>query len=257
MIDAHSHLENEAFDKDREEIIARMEEDGLDAVVNVGSDIETSRAVADLATKHDRLFAVVGIHPQEAKYYNDAVREELIALAKDEKVLAIGECGLDYYYENSPRDVQREVFRAMCDLAAEVDLPLVIHSRDAAEETYDIVRDFLEAHPGHHVLIHCYSYSVEMMARFMALGCYISLGGVTTFKNAKVPKKVAAAVPLDRLLLETDCPYMTPEPNRGKRNEPKYVAYVAKNIAALRGMDVADLVAHTDENTKRFYKWKK
>ena len=139
MIDAHSHLENEAFDDDREEIIARMEEDGLDAVVNVGSDIETSRAVADLAKKHDRLYAVVGVHPQEAKYYDDAVRAELVELAKDEKVLAIGECGLDYYYENSPRDVQRNVFRAMCELAAEVDLPLVIHSRDAAEETYDIV----------------------------------------------------------------------------------------------------------------------
>ena len=145
----------------------------------------------------------------------------------------------------------------MCGLAAEVDLPLVIHSRDAAEETYDIVREFLDAHPGHHVLIHCYSYSVEMMERFMALGCYLSLGGVTTFKNAKVPKKVAAAAPMDRLLLETDCPYMTPEPNRGKRNEPKFVADVAKNIAALRGMDVEELVACTDENTKRFYQWKK
>ena len=257
MIDAHSHLENEAFDDDREEIIARMDADGLDAVVNVGSDIETSRAVVDLAKKHDKLYAVVGVHPQEADSYNPEVREELVELAKDEKVLAIGECGLDYYYENSPREVQREVFRAMCDLAVEVDLPLVIHSRDAAEETYDIVRDFLEAHPGHHVLIHCYSYSLEMMERFMALGCYLSLGGVTTFKNAKVPKKVAAAVPIDRLLLETDCPYMTPEPNRGKRNEPKFVADVAKNIAALRGMDVAELVARTDENTKRFYQWKK
>ena len=257
MIDAHSHLENEAFDDDREEIIARMESDGLDAVVNVGSDIETSRAVVDLAKKHDKLYAVVGVHPQDADGYNPEVREELMELAKEEKVLAIGECGLDYYYENSPREVQREVFRAMCDLAAEVDLPLVIHSRDAAEETYDIVRDFLDAHPGHHVLIHCYSYSVEMMERFMALGCYLSLGGVTTFKNAKVPKKVAAAVPIDRLLLETDCPYMTPEPNRGKRNEPKFVADVAKNIAALRGMDVEELVARTDENTKRFYQWKK
>ncbi|MDY3118420.1 MAG: TatD family hydrolase [Peptoniphilus sp.] len=257
MIDAHSHLENEAFDDDREEIIARMKEDGLDAVVNVGSDIETSRAVAALAREHENLYAVVGVHPQEADGYSFAVREELVTLAKEEKVLAIGECGLDYYYENAPRSVQRDVFRAMCDLAAEVDLPLVIHSRDAAEETYTVVRDFLDAHPEHPVLIHCYSYSVEMMERFVDLGCYLSLGGVTTFKNAKMPKKVAIAVPVDRLLLETDSPYMTPEPNRGKRNEPKYVADVAKNIAALRGMDVDTLLAHTDENTKRFYRWMK
>ncbi|MDD7362601.1 MAG: TatD family hydrolase [Peptoniphilus sp.] len=255
MIDAHSHLENEAFDEDREEIIARMADDGLDAVVNVGSDIETSRAVVQLAREYEKLYAVVGVHPQEADGYSEAVREELVGLSRDEKVVAIGEVGLDYYYENSPRAVQREVFSAMLDLAVETDLPVVIHSRDAAEETFNIVSEFLDRHPSHHVLIHCYSYSVEMLARFIELGCYISLGGVTTFKNAKVPKRVAETVDIDRLLLETDCPYMTPEPHRGKRNEPKYVRFVAENIANLRGMDVETLIAHTDENTKRFYRW--
>jgi len=256
MIDAHSHLENEAFDEDREAIIARMKDDGLDAVVNVGSDIETSRKVVDLAEKNEGLFAVVGVHPQEADGYNEEVEKELVDLSKKEKVVAIGEIGLDYYYENSPREVQREVFLKQMDLAAKVDLPIVIHSRDAAEETYNIVENFLEEHPNHPILIHCYSYSYEMMERFVALGCVISLGGVTTFKNAKTPKRVAAGVPLDHLLLVTDCPYMTPTPHRGKRNEPKYVRLVAENIADLREMDVDELIRHTDENTKRFYRWK-
>lgn len=256
MIDAHSHLENEAFDEDREAIIARMKDDGLDAVVNVGSDIETSRKVVDLAEKNEGLFAVVGVHPQEADGYNEEVEKELVDLSKKEKVVAIGEIGLDYYYENSPREVQREVFLKQMDLAVKVDLPIVIHSRDAAEETYDIVANFLEQHPNYPILIHCFSYSYEMMERFVALGCIISLGGVTTFKNAKTPKRVAEGVPIDHLLLETDCPYMTPTPYRGKRNEPKYVKYVAENIADLREMDVEELIRHTDENTKRFYRWK-
>lgn len=256
MIDAHSHLENEAFDEDREAIIAGMAEDGLDAVVNVGSDMETSRAVVELANRHEGLYAVIGIHPQEADRYDEAAREELLRLSEEEKVVAIGEIGLDYYYENSPREIQRRVFKAMLDLAVEVDLPVVIHSRDAAEETFLMISDFLEDHPDHPVLIHCYSYSVEMLERFLGLGCYISLGGVTTFKNAKTPKKVAKSVAMDRLLLETDCPYMTPEPHRGKRNEPKYVRFVAENIAKLREMDVETLIRATDENTKRFYRWK-
>lgn len=255
MIDAHSHLENEAFDEDREAIIARMEDDGLDIVVNVGSDMETSRKVVDLAENNEHLYAVVGVHPQEADGYSDEAEEELIALSKKEKVVAIGEIGLDYYYENSPREVQRAVFLKQMDLAVKVDLPIVIHSRDAAEETYDIVANFLEAHPNYPILIHCFSYSYEMMERFIALGCVISLGGVTTFKNAKTPKRVATGVPIDHLLLETDCPYMTPTPHRGKRNEPKYVRLVAENIAELRGMDVEELIRHTDENTKRFYRW--
>lgn len=255
MIDAHAHLENEAFDEDREAIIARMSEDGLDAIVNVGSDLETSRKVASLAREHEKLYAVVGVHPQEASSYNDDVRRAIMALAEEEKVVAIGEIGLDYYYENSPRAVQRSVFQEMLTLAATLDLPVVIHSRDAAEETFNIVAKFLEAHPKYPILIHCYSYSVEMMVRFLNLGCYISLGGVTTFKNAKTPKKVAETVDLSRLLLETDCPYMTPVPYRGKRNEPKYVRYVAENIANIRKMDVESLIAATDDNARRFYRW--
>lgn len=253
MIDAHAHLENEAFDEDRNRIIENRMKDGLDAVVNVGSDLETSKAVLALAEAHEGLYAVIGVHPHDATTYSKEVEDALRAMSASKKVVAIGEIGLDYYYDYSPKSVQREAFCAQFELAIELNLPVVIHSREAALETFEIVESYLHDHPGHPVLIHCYSYSPEMMERFAALGCYFSLGGVTTFKNAKTPKAVAKAVALDRLLLETDSPYMTPEPHRGKRNEPKYVRLVAENIARLREMDTQELIRRTDENAMRFY----
>lgn len=252
MIDSHAHLDDEAFDEDREEVINNLKSDGIDLIVNNSSDLPSSKNSVELASKYENIYAAIGVHPHEAETYNDEVRSELIELSKNEKVVAIGEIGLDYYYDNSPREIQREVFKKQIELASKLGKNIVIHSRDASQETFDILK---EAHEKYDftALIHCYSQSVEMLEEYLKMGDYIALGGAVTFKNAKTPKEVAEVVPLDKLLLETDCPYMTPVPHRGKRNEPKYVKLVADYIADLRKIDVEELVKHTDENTKRFF----
>ncbi|KGF10848.1 hydrolase TatD [Tissierellia bacterium S5-A11] len=253
MIDSHVHLDDPRFKKDRDQIIQNFDRDGLELVVNIGADLESSRASVDLARKYDKVYAAVGIHPHDASSYSPEVEKELIDLAQDEKVLAIGEIGLDYYYDNSPRDIQKEVFEKQLDLAHRLGLPIVIHTREASKDTFDRIKAHMEKQPQDKVLIHCFSESLEMMREYVKLGCYIALGGAVTFKNARVPKEVALEVPLDRLLLETDCPYLTPEPLRGKRNEPAYVRYVGDFIANLRKINLDDLLDQTARNTKAFY----
>lgn len=253
MIDSHAHLDDRKFNKDREDLIGRFDEDGLEFVVNIGSDIETSRASVALAQKYEKIYAAIGIHPHDADSYNEKIEQELIALSKEDKVVALGEIGLDYYYDNSPREVQKEVFERQLELAHSLNLPIVIHSREATKDTFDRIKNHLEKYPEDKVLIHCFSGSLETMKEYIRLGCYIALGGAVTFKNARVPKEVAIEVPLDRLLLETDSPYLTPEPLRGKRNEPSYVRYVGDFIANLRKMNLDDLLEKTAENTKEFY----
>ncbi|SHH47975.1 TatD DNase family protein [Anaerosphaera aminiphila DSM 21120] len=253
MIDSHAHLDDKKFDYDRDTLITNLKQNGIDFVYNIGADLESSIASVELANKYSNIHAVVGVHPHEAKTYSNEVEEKLIELTKDKKVRAIGEIGLDFYYDNSPRDVQREVFKRQIILADAVKLPVVIHSRDASEETYDMIEWAKTNYSDMDILIHCFSQSVEMMRKYMKLDCYIALGGAVTFKNARVPKEVAREVDINRLLLETDSPYMTPVPFRGKRNEPMYIKYVAREIAQIRGMDEAELVSITDANTKRFY----
>ncbi len=253
MIDSHAHLDDQKFNKDQEDLIGRFDEDGLEFVVNIGSDIETSRASVALAQKYEKIYAAIGIHPHDADSYNEKIEQELIALSKEDKVVALGEIGLDYYYDNSPREVQKEVFERQLELAHSLNLPIVIHSREATKDTFDRIKNHLEKYPEDKVLIHCFSGSLETMKEYIRLGCYIALGGAVTFKNARVPKEVAIEVPLDRLLLETDSPYLTPEPLRGKRNEPSYVRYVGDFIANLRKMNLDDLLEKTAENTKEFY----
>ncbi len=253
MIDSHAHLDDEDFDVDREEVIGGLEAAGIDLVVNIAADLPSSEASVALAKEHPRIYATVGVHPHEAKTYDDEVEARLRELAKEEKVVALGEIGLDFHYDFSPRDVQRQVFKRQLALAHELGLPIVIHSREADQETFDLIKAHMEEHPEDRVLIHCYSGSVELMREYTKRGAYIALGGTTTFKNARVPKEVAKEVPLTKLLLETDSPYLTPVPYRGKRNEPKYVRLVAENIANLRGIDVEELVEHTDANTRAFY----
>ncbi|MDO5036700.1 MAG: TatD family hydrolase [Tissierellia bacterium] len=254
MIDSHAHLDEKRYNKDRDKIIKNFKKDGLDLVFNIGADLETSRASLDLAKKHDRIYAVIGVHPHDAETYTMEVEEELRQMAQEDKVVAIGEVGLDFYRDLSPRDVQRVAFNLQIDLAHDLGLPLVIHSRDADQETFDILKLKQQQYGDLKILIHCYSGSVEMMERYTKeLGALIALGGSTTFKNSRVPKEVAKAVPLDYLLLETDSPYLTPEPFRGKRNEPKNVRLVAEFIADLRGMDVKDLIKITDQNTLDFF----
>lgn len=253
MIDSHAHLDDNRFKRDRDKVIEDLEADGIDLVVNIGADLPTSKASVFLAENNDRIYASVGVHPHDAKTYDEDVEDQLLMLSKREKVVAIGEIGLDYHYDNSPRERQKEVFRKQLELAKKTKMPVVIHSRKADKDTMDILKEAKAKNPDLVCLIHCFSSSVEIMREYVKMGFFISLGGATTFKNAKTPKKVAQEVPIERLILETDSPYMTPEPNRGKRNEPKYVRLVAENIANLREMNVEDLIEITDRNTKRFY----
>lgn len=252
MIDSHVHLDDEAFDEDRDELIKNLNENGIEIVVNNSSDLSSSENSVKLANKYENIYASIGVHPHEAESYNDDVEKKLIELSKNKKVVAIGEIGLDYYYDNSPGDIQREVFKKQIALAAKLKKNIVIHSRDASEETFEILK---EAHEKYEfvALIHCFSQSVEMMEKYLKMGDYIALGGAVTFKNSKTPKEVAKKVDLERLLLETDCPYMTPVPYRGKRNEPKYVKFTCNYIADLRQIESSELEKITAANTKRFF----
>ena len=252
MIDSHAHLDDEAFDDDRDQVINALYENGIDFIVNIACDLKSSKTSQELAKTYENIYATVGVHPHDAITYTDEVEETLKILAQEKKVVAVGEIGLDYYYDNSPRQIQKDVFKRQLKLANELRKNVVVHSRDASQDTFDILK---EAHDKYEfkAVIHCYSQSLEMLKEYLRLGDYISLGGAVTFKNSKIRKEVAKIVPLDRLLLETDCPYMTPVPYRGKRNEPKYVNIVAEYIADLRGISKSDLVKVTDENTKRFY----
>lgn len=251
LIDSHAHLDDKRFNRDRDMIIKNLNSNGIESVVNIGADLKTSKASVELADKYENIYAVVGVHPHSATEINKAALETLRELAKNEKVLAIGEIGLDFHYDRSPRDVQRSAFRAQIDLAKELNLPIVIHSREADGETFDIIKESMDGNLK--VLLHCYSGSAELAQEYIKLGCYISLAGPVTFNNARVPKEVAKVVALDRLLVETDSPYLTPTPYRGKRNEPMFVKYVAKEIAELKGIDIEELSKATLENTKRFY----
>lgn len=254
MIDAHGHLEDEAFSEDRDEILSNLKNDGVDFLFNCGSNMKTSKASIALAEKYENVYAIVGIHPLDADEFSNENLEEIKRLASHNKVVAIGEIGLDNHYDDSPSpELQEEAFKRQLELAIELDMPVVIHTREADQKTFDILKYYKEKNKNLSCLLHCYSGSVEIMREYMKLGFYISLGGATTFKNAKTSKKIAIEVPLDRLLLETDCPYMTPVPNRGKRNEPKYVIDTAKNIADLRKITVEELEKATDKNVFRFY----
>lgn len=251
LIDSHAHLDDRRFNRDREELIASFKEDKLEAVINIGIDLETSKQSIDMAKRHEPIYATVGYHPHNAKELTDEILEELRVLAGEEEIVAIGEIGLDFHYDNSPRDVQKYWFKKQLELAKEVDLPVVIHSRDATEDTMEILK---EAQDGSlRGVLHCYSGSVQTAREYIDLGFYISLAGPVTFNNARMPKEVAKSVPLDRLLVETDAPYLTPEPYRGKRNDPSKVINTADEIARLRGISLEELARATNANTKRLF----
>ncbi len=251
LIDSHAHLDDDRFDKDRDRLIKSLKESGIDLVINPGSDLGSSIKSVSLSEQYDNIYAAVGIHPHSAKEMDDSTIEVLKSFTNRDKVVAIGEIGLDYYYDNSPREIQRQRFIEQLELAKEVDLPVIIHTREAAQETFDILK---AAQDGSlRGVLHCYSGSVEMALEYIKMGFYISLGGPVTFKKSKVSKEVAKMVPVDRLLIETDSPYLTPEPYRGKRNEPLLVRYVAGTIAELRGIPFEELAKYTSENAKKLF----
>ncbi len=251
FIDSHAHLDDERFDLDRVELINSLYENDIETVLNPGADLKTSKAAVALADKYSFIYAAVGCHPHDSKYMNDETMNIFRELCKNKKVIGIGEIGLDYYYDNSDRETQKLWFREQIKLAKELDLPYIVHDRDAHEDIFRIMKE--EQYSGTRGILHCYSSSVEMAREFVKLGFYISLGGPVTFKKAKTPKQVAKEIPLDRLLIETDCPYLTPEPYRGKRNEPKYVKYIAEEIAAIREVSIEVIAQKTKENFMRLF----
>lgn len=249
LFDTHAHLIDERFDEDREKLIRAMPSQGIGYLIECSAaEDESIRAVA-LAHEHAMIYAAVGVHPHAAKEWNEQTKSVLKSLAKQPKVVAIGEAGLDYHYDNSPRDIQKEVFEKQIQLAMEVDLPLIVHSRDAMADTLEL----LEKYPQQRVLLHCYSGSVETAKRLLQMGAYIAIGGAVTFKNAKKTVEVAKMLPLDRLVIETDSPYLAPVPHRGERNSPEYVRFVAEKIAEIREVDVEVIAEATTANAKRFF----
>lgn len=250
LIDSHAHLDNERFDLDREYIIENLQKNGIELVVNIGADIHSSKASVELAEKYKNIYAVVGVHPHEVKDMNENSLAEIEKLAKNKKVLAIGEIGLDYHYDNSPRDIQRKRFREQINLAKKLNLPIVVHSREADADILQILK---EESQELRAIIHCFSSDRAQLKEYLGLGFYIAIGGPVTFKKTDELKEVVKVVPLDKLLLETDAPYLAPTPYRGKRNEPIFVKETAKLIAELRGITLEDLTLQTNKNTKKIF----
>lgn len=252
LIDSHAHLDDEKFNGDRKYLIENLRENGVELVINIGADLKTSKNSVNLAKEYKNIYAVVGVHPHSAKEVTEETLGEIRGLAGEEKVLAIGEIGLDYHYDYSPRDVQRSQFIAQLKLAKELDLPVVIHSREATQETFDIIKEEVE-NGGLRGVLHAFSGSPEIAREYIKLGFLISIGGPLTFKNAKTVKQVVKEIDLDHMIIETDSPYLTPVPYRGKRNEPMFVKYVAEEIAKIKEIDVEEVISITNKNTKRLF----
>ena len=251
LFDTHAHLNDPAFDPDREELMASFASTGVGLVMNAGCSLESSRDIVQMAEKYPWLYASVGSHPDSADEVNETVVEEYRKLCKlSNKVKAIGEIGLDYYYEDIPREIQQRAFRLQMELAKELDMPVIVHERDAHNDGLAIVKEF----PTVKGVFHCYSGSAEMARQLVNLGWYIGFTGVLTFKNARKAVETAASIPLDRIVLETDCPFMAPEPFRGKRNHPGYLYRMAEKLAEIRGISLEEVHTATMENSKRLYR---
>lgn len=246
LIDTHVHLNVQAFDEDRHEVIERARENGIRRMINVGFNRETIPGSIALAEQYDFIYSTVGWHPADAKDMTPNDLEWIESLCRHEKVVAIGEIGLDYYWDTSPKDVQARVFREQIRLARKLGMPIVIHNRDAHHDVVQILREEKAAEVGG--VMHCYSGSWETAKMCLDMNFYISFGGPVTFKNAKQPKEVLAKVPLDRLVIETDAPYLAPHPYRGKRNESSYVRLVAETAAQIKGISMEELAEITSQN---------
>lgn len=248
LFDTHVHLNAEQFSEDLNEVIDRARMEGVQYMVVVGFDRPTIIKAMELIEEYDFIYASIGWHPVDAIDMRDEDLDWIEELAKHPKVVAIGEMGLDYYWDKSPKDVQQEVFRKQIQLAKKVKLPIVIHNREATADIVTILKEENAAEVGG--IMHCFSGSVEVAKECVDMNFYISLGGPVTFKNAKKPKEVAQEIPLNKLLIETDCPYLAPHPYRGKRNEPSYVKLVAEQIAELKGLSFEEVSQVTTENAK-------
>ena len=251
LFDTHAHLDDRAFDSDREELLSGLAARGTSMVMNPGCSLDSSKNAVALANRYPWIYAAVGSHPDVADEVNEAVLEQYRLLVRQNpKVKAIGEIGIDYHYEDIPRELQLKAFRMQMELARELDLPVIVHEREAHEDGMKVVKEFPEVKG----VFHCYSGSAEMARQLVDLGWYIGFTGVLTFKNARKAIETAESIPLERIVLETDCPYMAPVPHRGKRNDPGYLCYMAQKLAEIRGLSVEEIGHITAENGKRLYR---
>lgn len=253
IFDSHAHYDDEQFDGDRDELLQSLPSKGVCAVINCASDLKSSATSAELSEKYPFFWCACGIHPHEAEKELktddiDKIEKRIVNFTEKKKCVAIGEIGLDYHYDFSPRELQKEIFELQLKLSKELDLPVIVHDREAHEDTMTLLKKYRPKG-----VVHCFSGSVEMAREVLKLGMYIGLGGAVTFKNAKKPVAVAAATDIDRILLETDCPYMAPVPFRGTRCSSDMIAYSAQTIASVKNMDVQTLVDAATENTKRLF----
>lgn len=252
LIDTHVHLNAEQYVDDLDEVIERARENGIEKMVVIGCDRPTIERTMELIDEHDDIYGVIGWHPVDAIDCTDEDLEWIETLSKHEKIVGIGEMGLDYHWDKSPKDVQKVLFKKQIELAKRVNLPIIIHNREATEDCVAILKEMHAEEVGG--IMHAFSGDEGVADEIIDMNFYVSLGGPVTFKNAQLPKDIAVHVPLDRLLVETDAPYLTPHPYRGKRNEPAYVKLVAEKIAELRGLSYEDLASATTKNAERLFK---
>lgn len=252
IFDTHVHYDDEAFDEDRGQLLESLGAQGVGAVVNIGASIQTTKNTLKLIEQYPFVYGAVGVHPNETGELNELLINWLKEVAGHERVVAIGEIGLDYYWDEPDHETQKFWFVRQLHLAEETGLPVVIHSRDAAQDTLDLIRAEHGGRTGG--VIHCFSYGKEMAREYLNMGFYLGIGGVLTFKNAKKLKEVVDYMPMDHLVLETDCPYLAPEPNRGKRNSSLNLPYVVQAISEIKGIPAEDVIRITEENAKTMYR---
>ncbi|GLB32119.1 deoxyribonuclease [Lacrimispora amygdalina] len=251
IFDTHAHYDDEAFDEDREDLLGSLQSHGIEAVTNVGASIKTSKNTLELTEKYPYVYGAIGVHPNETAELDEDKLNWLKENSKRKKIVAIGEIGLDYYWEEPDHDTQKTWFIKQLNLAREVKLPVIIHSRDAAKDTLDIMKAEKAEDIGG--VIHCFSYGKEMAREYLNMGFYLGIGGVLTFKNARKLKEVVEYMPLEQLVLETDCPYLAPVPNRGKRNTSLNLSFVVREISMIKGIPEETIMEITSRNAKRLY----
>lgn len=252
IFETHAHYDDEQFDEDRGELLRQLPENGIEYVVNVGASIETTKKTLELTKKYDYIYGAAGVHPSETAELNEEKFAWLRETAKSPKIVAIGEIGLDYYWKEPDISIQKEWFERQMELAREQKLPMIIHTRDAAKDTLDMMISARAGDMGG--VIHCYSNSLEMAKIYLNMGFYLGIGGVVTFANAKKLREVVEYAPLDRILLETDCPYLAPMPNRGKRNSSLNIPYIVQEIAKIKSINYDEVIETTNKNARTMYR---
>ena len=250
IFDTHAHYDDKQFSEDRDQVLSSMQEQGVGTIVDASATVDSWERVLELTRRYPFVYGMIGVHPDEVGDLNEENFARMEQLLHEEKVVAVGEIGLDYYWDKEQHEIQKEWFIHQLQLARKLNMPVNIHSREAAQDTMEIMKEYATDMKA---IIHCYSYSKEMAEEYVKMGYLLGIGGVVTFKNAKKLKEVVKAVPLSHIVLETDCPYLAPEPNRGKRNASSNLIYVAQTIAELKGTTTEEVIAVTEENARKFY----